>query len=174
MGALKALTDELLLLRGSSTAAGNCEAAVSDMCEASRELVAALRPLVPLPAHAPLPEASRSVALEAELAAVRAACPPSTAEVLCTAITRLRGIEDSVSFHSGLVKAVADASSDGGYSKDNFAYGSTPFGTWQGVMRVPAVANAIAQSLTRPRGWAPPSAPAPPILWGVEKSLAQL
>ena len=142
MSELKALADELLLLRGGSNDAGttDCEERVTEMCESSMDMVEVWRRVLPKESGegsaARDSSAMRTAALDQELAVVRDTCPPHTATLLCTAITRLRGLEDTVSFHADLVKDVAEASSSAGYTKDNFAYGSTPFETWRNVMQV--------------------------------------
>ena len=57
------------------------------------------------------------------------------------------------------LQAQQRAAGETAYSRDNFAYGSTPYTTWRRVMQSPLVAAAVARALAAavpsPPGWAP-------------------
>lgn len=98
----------------------------------------------------------RAQIVKAEQGDIRALCAAGCAEELLRVVARLREEEDSLDFQAALLEAQTAAGRTSAYSKDNFAYGSTPYATWRAIMQLPAVAAALASCLvaskSEPRG----------------------
>ena len=98
---------------------------------------------------------SREALLQAETAALQAAAaqPPaaSSAEsmrALITVVEQLRAVEGSFEFQAAMMRAHQRLDSTTEYSRDNFAYGSTPWQSWLRVHTDPGC-EALAAAVKR-------------------------
>lgn len=86
---------------------------------------------------------ARRALLEEERRTLRELCSHHAAERLCKVVEVLRKKEEDLDFQAQLLSAQVQAGQSSGYSKTNFAYGSTPYQTWRAITRAPAVAEAL-------------------------------
>lgn len=87
-------------------------------------------------------------------------------------VCSLRRLERSVTFHRDLMVDVARVVGESSYSRDNFAYGSTPLPTWKRLLEQTAVCEAIdvCCSRTGPGGGRSPS-PRHAVVFGASHGL---
>lgn len=119
--------------------------------EMARESNEAVRILGPSAAH---PGASspptRSVILEEEWQAVEALArgptPPVQPRALRHALRALRALESSLDFQAELLVQQLASQRTTAYSRENFAYGSTPLQSWLALFACEPVRSALSES----------------------------
>ncbi|EKX53930.1 hypothetical protein GUITHDRAFT_132369 [Guillardia theta CCMP2712] len=70
---------------------------------------------------------TRSQLLRVEEEEIRRSCSKSAGKQILEVVRSLREVEGSLSFHSSLLAAQETIVKESSYTKDNFAYGSTPY-----------------------------------------------